>query len=106
MSVIPQTPRVSRGLCPLGPLPGLCIGPAGDLKRSPDTLPTHAPPPLTTNPGSAPGHDDNVCFALYQHAELYFYNASSLKQQSLRRHVAPLRYIVLISSQLVLALTF
>jgi hypothetical protein len=41
-----------RGLSPLGPLPGLCLGPAGDLKRSPDPSPTHAP--LTTNPGSAP----------------------------------------------------
>ena len=41
------------GLAQLGPgLPGLCLGPAGDLKRSPDPSPTHAP--LTTNPGSAP----------------------------------------------------
>jgi hypothetical protein len=44
MSVIPQTPRASGGLSPLGPLPGLCLGPAGDLKRSPDPSPTHAPP--------------------------------------------------------------
>ena len=57
MSVIPQNPRASRGLCPLGLLPGLCIEPAGDLKRSPDTSPNHAPP-LTTNPGSAP--EDSV----------------------------------------------
>ena len=52
MSVIPQTPRASEGLSPLCPLPGLCLGPAGDLKRSSDPSPTHAP--LTTNPGSAP----------------------------------------------------
>jgi hypothetical protein len=58
MSVIPQNPRASRGLRPLGPLPGLCIGPAGDLKRSPDTSPNHTPP-LTTNPGSAPDNQDN-----------------------------------------------
>ena len=38
----------------MGPLPGLCLGPDGDLKRSSDPSPTHAPP-LTTNPGSAPG---------------------------------------------------
>ena len=52
MSVIPKIPRASGGLCPLGPLPGLYPGPAGDLKRPPDPSPTHAP--LTTNPGSAP----------------------------------------------------
>ena len=41
----------------LGPLPGLCLRPTGDIKWSPDPSPTHAhaPPPLTTNPGSAPG---------------------------------------------------
>ena len=40
----------------MGPLSGLYPGPAGDLKRSPDPLPTHAPPPPppTTNPGSTP----------------------------------------------------
>ena len=40
MSVIPKIPRFYPG-------------PAGDLKRSPDPSPTHAP--LTVNPGSAPG---------------------------------------------------
>ena len=55
MSVIPKIPRASGGgFAPLGPLPGFYPGPAGDLKRSPDPSPTHAPP-LTTNPGSAPG---------------------------------------------------
>ena len=37
---------------PLGPLPGFCPGPAGDLKR-PQT-PRLLTPTLTTNPGSAP----------------------------------------------------
>ena len=32
------------GFAPLGPLPGLCLRPAGDIKRSPDPSPTHAPP--------------------------------------------------------------
>ena len=53
MSVIPKIRRASGGLSPLGPLPGFYPGPAGDLKRSPDPSPTHAPP-LTTNPGFAP----------------------------------------------------
>ena len=49
-----KPPELPGDLAPLGPLPGLCLGPAGDLKRSPDPSPTHAP--LTTNPGSAPDH--------------------------------------------------
>ena len=49
MSVIPQTPELPGGLASMGPLPGLCLGAAGDL---PDPSPTHAP--LTTNHGSAP----------------------------------------------------
>ena len=60
MSVIPQTPRAYGGPRPLGPLTGLCPGPAGDLMRSPDPSPTHAP--LITNPGTAPDilrHYDN-----------------------------------------------
>jgi hypothetical protein len=48
MSVIPQTPRASGGLRPLGPLPGFCPGPAGELSLA------YSRPPLTTNPGSAP----------------------------------------------------
>ena len=43
--------------------------------------------------------DDEVHFVLGQHTELDFYSASSLKQQSAGRHVAPLRHIILISSQ-------
>jgi hypothetical protein len=54
MSVIPQTPRAYGGPRPLGPLTGLCPGPAGDLMRSPDPSPTHAP--LITNPGTAPDY--------------------------------------------------
>jgi len=38
-------------------------------------------------------------------ALLDFYIASSLKQQSADRHVAPLGYIILIPGQLVLALS-
>ena len=34
-----------RGFAHLDPLLGLCPGPAGDFKRSPDPSPTHAPPP-------------------------------------------------------------
>jgi hypothetical protein len=35
-------------------------------------------------------NDDEVRFVLDQHAELDLYSASSLKQQSTSRHVAPL----------------
>jgi len=42
---------------------------------------------------------DEVRFVLDQHADLDFYSASSLKQQSSGRHVAPLGHIVLIPSQ-------
>ena len=43
--------------------------------------------------------DDDVLFVLDQHAELDFYSASSLKQQSGGRHIAPLEHIILIPSQ-------
>jgi hypothetical protein len=49
--------------------------------------------------------DDEVHLVLDQHAELDFYSASSLKQQSADRHVAPLGHIILIPSQPVFALT-
>ena len=49
--------------------------------------------------------DDDVRFVLDQHAHLDFYSASSLKQQSADRHVAPLGHIILISSQPVFTLT-
>ena len=49
--------------------------------------------------------DDEVHFVLDQHAELDFYSASSLKQQSAGRHVAPLWHIILIPSQPVFALS-
>ena len=48
--------------------------------------------------------DDEVRFVLDQHAELDFYSASSLKQQSAVRHVAPRGHINLIPSQPVFAL--
>jgi hypothetical protein len=41
---------------------------------------------------------------LDQHAELDFYSASSLKQQSVGRHVPPLGHIILFPSQPVFAL--
>ena len=49
--------------------------------------------------------DDEVRFVLDQHAELDFYIASSLKQQTADRHVAPLGHIILIPSQPVFALS-
>ena len=48
---------------------------------------------------------DEVRFVLDQHTELESYSASSLKQQSMGRHVAPLRHILLILSQPVFALS-
>jgi hypothetical protein len=48
---------------------------------------------------------DEVRFVLDQYAELDFYSASSLKQQSAGRHVAPLGHIILIPSQPVFALS-
>ena len=47
----------------------------------------------------------DVCFVLDQHAELDFFSASSLKQQSVDRHDAPLWHIILITSQTFFALT-
>jgi hypothetical protein len=43
--------------------------------------------------------DDEVRFVLDQHAELDVHSASSLKQQSADRQVAPLGHIILIPSQ-------
>ena len=43
--------------------------------------------------------DEEVRFVLDQHAKLDFYSASSLKQQSDGRHVAPLGHIILIPSR-------
>ena len=50
-------------------------------------------------------NDDKVRFVLYQHAELDFYSASSLKQQSVERHVVPLGHIILILNQPVFAVS-
>jgi hypothetical protein len=50
-------------------------------------------------------HDDDVRFVLDQHAEFDFHFASSLKQQSVGRHVAPLGHIILIPSQPVFGLS-
>jgi hypothetical protein len=43
--------------------------------------------------------DNEVRFVLDRHAYLDFYSASSLKQQSADRHVAPLGHIILIPRQ-------
>ena len=43
--------------------------------------------------------EDDVSFVLDQQAELDLYGASSLKQQSVYRHVIPLGHIILILSQ-------
>ena len=50
-------------------------------------------------------NDDDFLCVLDQHGELDFYSASSLKQQSSGRHVAPLGNIILIPSQPFFALT-
>ena len=50
-------------------------------------------------------YDDEVRFVLDRHAELDFYSGSSLKQQSVVRHVAPLGHIILIPSHPVFALS-
>jgi hypothetical protein len=49
--------------------------------------------------------DIDVRFVPDQHAELDFNSANSLKQQSVRRNVAPLRHIILIRIQTDLALS-
>jgi hypothetical protein len=49
--------------------------------------------------------DDEFRFVLDQHAELDCYSASSLKQQSVDRHVAPLGLIIPIPSQPVFVLS-
>jgi hypothetical protein len=49
--------------------------------------------------------DDDVRFVLDQYAEFDFYSASSLKQQSVGRHVAPLGQIILIPSRPFFALS-
>ena len=43
--------------------------------------------------------DDEVRFALDQHAELDFYSDSSLKQKAVDRHVTHFEHIILIPSQ-------
>jgi hypothetical protein len=40
---------------------------------------------------------EDILFVLEQHAELDFYSANSLKQQSAVGHVTPLRHIILIA---------
>jgi hypothetical protein len=49
--------------------------------------------------------NDEVHFVLDQHPQLDYYSASSLKQQSADRHVAPLGHNILITNQPVFALS-
>ena len=49
--------------------------------------------------------DNDVRFALDQHAYLDFYSSSSLEQQSASWHFASLGHIILIPSQAVFGLT-
>ena len=49
--------------------------------------------------------DDDICFEKDEQAYLDFYSASSLKQQFMGRHYAPLGNIILILSQPVFSLT-
>ena len=49
--------------------------------------------------------DDDFRFILDDHAELDFYSASTLKQQSAKRHVVTLGHIILIPSQPVFVLS-
>ena len=49
--------------------------------------------------------DDDVRFVLDQHTYLDVYSASSLKQQSVERHVVPLGHIILILNQPVFAVS-
>jgi hypothetical protein len=44
-----------------------------------------------------------LSFVLDRHAKMDVYSASSLKQKSTNRHVAPLLHIIMIPSQLVFA---
>jgi hypothetical protein len=92
MSVIPQTPRASGGLGPLGSLLGLCPGPTGDRMRSPDPSPTHAPPnhkswirPWIRNPNwSTSGMRVTLSYLVYSLKDDpdFFKEASSYSQLS------------------------
>jgi hypothetical protein len=50
-------------------------------------------------------NDGDVLFVLDQHTELDFNSASSLKQQSASRHVAPIGHVIVIPSQPVFVFT-
>ena len=55
------------GFAPWEPYQGSAYDPLGDIKRSPEPSPTHAP--LTTNPGSAPDniiqYNTNILISIY-----------------------------------------
>jgi hypothetical protein len=58
MSVIPQPPELPGGLAPWALYQGYALDPLGTLSGPQ----THRllTPPLTTNPGSAPGNDPDL----------------------------------------------
>jgi hypothetical protein len=55
MSVIPKIPRASGGFAPGAPYKGSNLDQLGTLS-GPQTPRLLTPPPLTTNPGSAPDY--------------------------------------------------
>jgi hypothetical protein len=67
-----------------------CLAPTQQFSSWPDQVNFHR-------------DDDEVHFVLDQHTLLDFYSASSLKQQSANRHVAPLVHIIPITNQPVFA---
>jgi hypothetical protein len=64
MSVIPQTLELLGGLAPLVPYQGSALDTLGTLS-GPQTPRLLTPPPLTTNPGSAPADCINSCKSNY-----------------------------------------
>ena len=62
-------------------------------------------PYIVTSSENAYPHGKHGQMPVDQHAGLDFYSASSLKQQSAGRHVAPLGHIILIPHQPVFALS-
>ena len=66
-----------RGLCPpppLAPLPGLCPGPTGCLKRPPDPSPNNFAPLIS---GYGHGNRDSCAdIEIEQYSELHLYSIS------------------------------
>ena len=67
-----KTLELPGGFVPLAPLPGLCPGPTGGLKRSPDPSPNNFAPPIS-NSGYGPADTlDCITFA-------YNYNINCIR---------------------------